>query len=91
MGAQDRGATEIVSDDVRAIESPMIQERGENLVLDGQRYVLAGALLGLAVSKKVIEENAVAARQLARDVAPDKGRERRAMHEDDRVALSIMS
>jgi hypothetical protein len=90
MSAQDRGATEIVSDDVRAIESPMIQERGENLVLDGQRHVLAGALLGLAVPKKVIEKNAVAARQLARDVCA-RQRTRTACHARGRSGRPLQS
>jgi hypothetical protein len=73
------------------IERPVLQECGEQSVLDRQRDILPGPLLGPAVSEEIVEEDPVAARQLSRDGAPDEGREGRTVDKDDRIASPNVS
>src|SRR4029077_11438937 len=84
MRAQDGRAAKIVSDDVRRLKFPMLQQSSKNLVLNAERYILPFAHLRLAIAQQIVEVHAPVADEVRNDPAPNDGAEGRAMNEDER-------
>ena len=85
--AQRRGAADVVSDDGRALEGPVVEQGRQPLPVPRQRHVLPGALVRGAEAEQVEDVDGEALGEIARGAPPRPRGPRRAVHEDHRWAL----
>lgn len=86
VGAQHGRPAEVVADDERRVEPPVVQQIGQQAVLRRERHVLIRALLGLTVAEQIVGVHGEPARQRRDDVPPVERRPRRAVHQHQRRA-----
>jgi hypothetical protein len=63
MRTQGRGATDVVADDCRRVESPCAEQFGENLRMHGDTDVLLDVAFGVAEPEEVLDEHQMVACQ----------------------------
>lgn len=80
--------TDVVGDDAGPRQAPVAQKRLEVHGVRRQAEVLALALLRLSETEMVEDEDLAVQRERRRDVPPQEGRIRGAVHQHDRVAFA---
>src|SRR5438046_8839844 len=85
MSPKRGGASEIVPDDVRPRDAPVIEQRGEYPVLHAERYVLLRPHFRAAIAEQIVVKDLAVPCNVRRDASPDQRGETGAVHQDQRL------
>src|SRR5437588_49309 len=72
MSPKRGGASEIVGDDVRPRDAPVIEQRGEYPALHAERYVLLRPHFRAAIAEQIVVKDLAVPCNVRRDAAPDR-------------------
>src|SRR5437667_10247912 len=72
MSPKRGSASEIVRDDVRPRDAPVIEQRGEYPVLHAERYVLLRPHFRAAIAEQIVVKDLAVPCNVRRDASPDQ-------------------